>query len=104
MKTPSLDLLRVLITVAEFAKLPRGRRDLADLQPGVSFKKSRSSRRSNPCPSFSLEGKRKVLTHYGRSLYELAKEGATTLERRIENLHRVYASVDLLTVRIRRTH
>ncbi len=99
MKTPAFDLLRVLITVAESRNFQEAADTLQISQPGVSLK-LKELELLQPLPLFSYEGRRKVLTHYGRSLYELAKDGATTLERRIENLHRVYSSADLLTVRI----
>src|ERR1700750_444160 len=99
MKTPSFDLLKVLITVAESRNFREAAETLQISQPGVSLK-LKDLEAGQPLPIFTLEVKRKVLTHYGRALYELAKEGATTLERRIENLHRVYASPDLLTARI----
>lgn len=99
MNAPSYDLLRVLIAVAESRNFREAAAKLHISQPAVSLK-LRELEREQPLPLFSLEGKRKVLTHYGRSLYELAKAGTLDLERKIEGLHRNYGDPANLTVRI----
>lgn len=99
MKHAPFELLRVLIAVGESRNFREAAEKLKISQPAVSLK-LKELESHQPLPIFSLEGKRKVLTHYGRSLYELAKRGANGLERDIESLHRVYSSEELLTVRI----
>lgn len=68
-------------------------------QPAVSFK-LRELESQLPLPVFQLEGKRKVLTHYGRALYEVALKQAKGIEKSIEDLHRLYAQPESLTLRI----
>src|ERR1035437_8708339 len=99
MKHAPFELLRVLIAVGESRNFREAAEKLQISQPAVSLK-LKELEAHQPLPIFSLEGKRKVLTHYGRSLYELAKSGAVGLEREIEGLHRVYSSEELLTIRI----
>lgn len=93
------DLLRVLITVAESANFREAAQKLKITQPGVTLK-LRELESQQPLPIFSLEGKRKILTPFGRSLYQVAKKNAGQLERGIEELYRTYASPELLSVRI----
>jgi DNA-binding transcriptional LysR family regulator len=103
MKYAPFELLRVLIAVGESRNFLEAAEKLQVSQAAVSLKLKDLQARQ-PLPIFTLEGKRKVLTHYGRSLYELAKKGAVALEREIEDLHRVYSSENLLTVRIAGRH
>jgi DNA-binding transcriptional LysR family regulator len=99
MEKNTFDLFRVLIAVAEARNFREAAERLQISQPAVSLK-LRQLEETQPLPLFSLEGKRKVLTRYGRSLYELAKSGSLELERSVENLHRVYSSARNLTVRL----
>jgi DNA-binding transcriptional LysR family regulator len=99
MKKPSHDLLEVLIAVGESRNFREAASKLGISQPAVT-RKIRELELSQPLPMFNLEGKRKVLTRYGRSLLDLAKEGALDLERKIEGLHRSYSNASSLTVRI----
>lgn len=99
MKSMSFDLLEVLISVAESKNFREAAEKLHLSQPAVSIKLKELQER-HPLALFQLEGKRKVLTHYGRALFEVAKNGAQFLERNIEGLHRVYASEKDLVLRI----
>jgi len=103
MKYAPFELLRVLIEVGESRNFLEAAEKLQVSQAAVSLK-LKELEAGQPLPIFSLKGKRKVLTHYGRSLYELAKRGAVGLEREIEDLHRVYSSENLLTIRIAGRH
>jgi DNA-binding transcriptional LysR family regulator len=99
MKNPPFELFRVVMAVAESKNFSEAAQKLGITQPSVSMK-LRELERQLPLPLFQLEGKRKVLTHYGRALYEIAKSQNGQLEERIERLHRTYASAENLTIRI----
>jgi DNA-binding transcriptional LysR family regulator len=93
------DLLTVLIAAAESKSFREAAVKLQISQPAVSFK-LKELELQQPIPIFQLEGKRKVLTHYGRALYELAKRDLAVLQQNMERLHRVYGNPRELTVRI----
>lgn len=98
-KNVSYDLLKVLIAVAESKNFREAARKLQLSQPGVSVK-LKELEAQHPIPLFSIEGKRKVLTHYGRSLYEIAKTNSVLLENDIEFLLRSYAKPEKLVLRV----
>jgi DNA-binding transcriptional LysR family regulator len=98
MKT-SLDLLQVLIAVGDSRNFREAADKLRISQPAVSHK-LKELESFHSLPLFVLEGKRKVLTHYGRALYQIAKEETVSFERGIEALHRLYSSGDKLTIKI----
>ena len=83
MSQVSFDLFKVLIAVAESKNFREAAEKLQISQPAVTFK-LRELESTQPLPLFSLEGKRKVLTHFRRSLYELAKKGTSDFERQID--------------------
>lgn len=93
------DLLRILIAVAESKNFREAAEKMHLSQPGISVK-IKELEALQPIPLFNIEGKKKVLTHFGRSLYEIAKTEAVRFDRKIENLHRIYSTAELLTLRI----
>lgn len=93
------DNLRVLIAVAESRNFRQAAERLGLSQPAVSLKLQRLEREQS-LPLFYLEGKRKVLTHYGRSLYEVAKKSSDHMERALEALNRNYAKSENLSLRL----
>ncbi|MGZ3722223.1 MAG: LysR family transcriptional regulator [Bdellovibrionales bacterium] len=99
MKTMSYDLLETLIAVAESKNFREAAEKLQLSQPGVTHK-IKELEALHPVPIFQFEGKRKVLTHFGRALYEAAKEQIAVLGQKIETLHRSYGSAKDITVRV----
>jgi DNA-binding transcriptional LysR family regulator len=99
MRTPGVELFETLIAAAESRSLSEAAEKLKISQPGVSVK-LQALERLAPLPLFSLEGKRKVLTHYGRELYKIARTNQTQLEKSYEELNRRYASPSTLTLRV----
>jgi DNA-binding transcriptional LysR family regulator len=93
------ELLAVLIAAAESRNFREAAAKLKISQPAVSLK-LRELERLQPVPLFQLEGKRKVLTHFGRALYQLAKRDLAVLGQNIEALHRLYGNPTELSVRI----
>jgi DNA-binding transcriptional LysR family regulator len=99
MPMPAIELFETLIAAAESRNLTEAAHKLKLSQPAVSMKLKELERQS-PLPLFSLEGKRKVLTHYGRELYKIAKSNQTSLARQYETLNREYASAETLTLKV----
>jgi DNA-binding transcriptional LysR family regulator len=99
MKCPHPELLRVLAAAAESRNFYEAARLAGLSQPAVSMK-LKQLQAQVPLPIFSLEGKRKVLTHYGRALYSMAREQREKMDRDFELLNRRYASARDLTLRI----
>jgi DNA-binding transcriptional LysR family regulator len=99
MKTPSFELLEVLIAAAESKNLYQAADKLKVSQGLVSLKLKELETQA-PLPIFSYEGKRKVLTHYGRELYGMAKAQQHNMAEAFEVLNRTYASAENLTIKI----
>ena len=85
MNNTHFELYRVLQAVAESRSFREAAEKLGISQPAVSFK-IKELESLQPLPLFRLEGKRKVLTHFGRALCSVAKEETFSFEREIENL------------------
>ncbi|MGZ3700736.1 MAG: LysR family transcriptional regulator [Bdellovibrionota bacterium] len=96
---PAFELFEILIATAESRNLTDAAQKLKLSQAAVSMKLKELDRQS-PLPLFSLEGKRKVLTHYGRELYKIAKANRSSMASLYENLNREYASAETLTLRV----
>jgi len=99
MLMPSFELFEVLIAAAESRNLTDAAQKLKLSQPAVSMKLKELERQS-PLPLFSLEGKRKVLTHYGRELYKIAKANRSAMANLYQSLNREYASAETLTLKV----
>lgn len=99
MKAPRFELLEVLIAAAESKNFYEAARKVGLSQPAVSVKLKELESLA-PVAVFSLEGKRKVLTHYGRALYEISRKQFIRLEEDYENLNRSYAQAESLTLRV----
>ena len=81
MESVSPELWNVLIAVSESRNFRAAAEKLRISQPAVSFK-LKELERHLPLPLFQLEGRRKVLTHFGRALSEVAKRHARFLSGR----------------------
>jgi len=99
MNDGNFDLLRTLIAVAESPNFRAAADRLGLSQPAVTLKMQQLED-LHPVPVFMAEGRRKVLTRYGRDLYQRAKAGTARLDQEIENLKRLYASAKHLQLRI----
>lgn len=99
MSLPSLDLLNALVAVAESPNLIEAAGRLGISQPALSMQLQRLEK-SLPQPVFTLEGKRKVLTKYGRAVYRASKRHLARLDVSLEKLNRAYASPESLTLKI----
>jgi DNA-binding transcriptional LysR family regulator len=99
MKVPGIELFEVLIATAESRNLIQAAEKLKISQPAVSVKLKELDRLA-PLPLFSYEGKRKVLTHYGRELYKIAKLNQEEVSAKYEDLNRRYASAENLTLKV----
>ena len=70
--TPPLELLELLVAVAESRNLVEAAARVGLSQPAVSMK-LKTLETQLPLPAFARHGKRKVLTHYGSELYLAAR-------------------------------
>lgn len=98
-RMPDLSLLRSLLLVSETSSIEEAARSLGITQSALSYQLKRLEERL-PTPVFTVEGRRKVLTHFGRALCDFAREETERLERGIESLERAYADPTHLTLRI----
>jgi DNA-binding transcriptional LysR family regulator len=99
MKLTEPELLRVLIAFAESKNLVSAAERLRISQPAVTQRLQRLQEQL-PLPLYAFEGRKKVLTHYGQALYQLARENMFHLENGLENIHRRYASGTDLVLRL----
>jgi DNA-binding transcriptional LysR family regulator len=99
MRAPNIELYEILIATAESKNLVQAAEKLKISQPAVSVK-LKALESQTPLPLFSYEGKRKVLTHYGRELYRIAKANQQNLASAYEALNRQYASAETLTLKV----
>ena len=99
MKIPSLDLLSTLVAVAESPNLIEASRVLGISQPAVTAHLQRLEQ-SAPYPLFTFQGKRKVLTRFGQSVYESARDNLQELEQGLAEVVQAYAQPEKLTLRV----
>lgn len=99
MKTPDYELMDVLIAATETKNLYHAAERLQVSQALVSVKLKELEAQSR-FPVFSLKGRKKVLTKYGRDLYDVAKKQSQKWQDSIENLNRSFASSQDLTLKI----
>lgn len=95
----SLELLRTLVTFADSPTIAQAARRLGLTQPAVSVQLKRLQDEL-PHPLFAQEGKRKVLTHYGRALAEELRVKLGQIGRSVESVNRVYADPSALRLRV----
>jgi DNA-binding transcriptional LysR family regulator len=96
---PDPELLRVLLAFHESKNLVEAAERLRISQPAVSQRLQRLQGQV-AMPLYAFEGRKKVLTHYGVALYDLAKENWKLLEQGYENLNRRYANASELVLKL----
>ena len=94
-----LDLLKTLVVFSDSPTVLDAARRLGLSQPAVSVQLRRLEE-SLPQPVFAQEGKRKVLTHYGRALADDLRKRFADVDRAVEGVNRLYASPELMTLRV----
>lgn len=99
MNMPDLELLPVLIAFHESKNLNEAAQRLKITQPAVTQRLQRLQEQVMH-PLFAYEGRRKVLTHYGKAFYDIAKESYSKLHLQFENLDQKYAAPDQLILRV----
>jgi LysR family transcriptional regulator, low CO2-responsive transcriptional regulator len=99
MTSVSPRLLEILIAAAETKNFYEAARRMGISQAAVSLK-LKELEGTAPLPIFLLQGKRKILTRYGRELYETAKTKLRGLDRGIEDLQRRYMTEEKLVLRV----
>ena len=99
MNLPEPQLLQVLIAFHEAINLIQAAERLMISQPAVSQRLQRLQSQVEQ-PLYAFEGRKKVLTHYGKALYEMAKINFSRFETDFQNLNRRYASPEHLVLRV----
>lgn len=99
MNVPSFEYFQVLIAAAEAKNYAEAARRLGLSQGSVSIK-LKTLQRELPLPLFTVRGKKNVLTHYGREVYEFARRNADRIRIEYESLNRKYATAENLSVTV----
>ncbi len=99
MNLPEPGLLQVLIAFNEAKNLIQAAEKLKISQPAVTQRLQRLQEQVEQ-PLYAFEGRKKVLTHYGKALYEMAKLNFTQFDTDFQNLNRRYASPEQLVLRV----
>lgn len=98
-RLPDLDLLRSLVIFSKAPSLAEAARILGMTQPTLSYQLKRLEVQS-PMPVFTFRGKRKILTHYGLALLDLAQNEIRHMERAYAYLNRRYVDPRQLLLRV----
>src|SRR4051812_36584928 len=99
MNLPDVRLLQTFVIFAESDSIVAAAARLGLSQPAFSFQLKKLED-VLPHPVLTFKGKRKVLTHYGRSLYQSLKRGFDRLDLAYESANRMYASAEHVELRI----
>jgi DNA-binding transcriptional LysR family regulator len=96
---PPLELLKAFVIFAESRNLVEAAKRLGISQPALSLQMQRLEVLM-PLPLFGNEGKRKILTHYGRSVCEAAKAELERLSYTLNRVNLRYAKAENLEIRV----
>ena len=99
MVTPSFELLRILVAVSESKNLVEAAKKVGLSQPAVTAKLQQLESEV-ALPLFVREGRRKILTAYGRNLCELTRSEIARFERGFESVNRSYLTARHLTLKV----
>lgn len=97
--TVSLDLLRTLHIFSESENILDAARKLGLSQPAVSVQLKKLEDLL-PQPVFTIEGKRKTLTHYGRALVEELGNKLSTIDKAVARVNQLYSKPESITLKI----
>src|SRR4051812_38795475 len=92
---PPFELLETLIAVAESGNFREAAHSLGLSQGAVSLKLKRLQEQV-ALPIFTLQGRRKILTHFGRELHTFARNQAERLESEYSRLDRKFENASNL--------
>jgi DNA-binding transcriptional LysR family regulator len=98
MKIP-LDLLRTFVTVAESETFSDAGRKLGLSQPAVSVQLKKLEDLL-PQPVFTLEGKRKTLTRFGRAALEELGNRLGTIDKAMDRVIQLYSTPENIALKI----
>lgn len=99
MTLPDVELLKVLMAFQDAKNLVKAAETLKISQPAVTQRLQRLQGQVAH-PLYAYEGRKKVLTHYGKALYEIAKQNFSQLEIDYQNIERRYATPEQLVLRV----
>lgn len=95
----SLDYLKTFAIFVESKNINEAAHRLRMSQPGVSVHLKKLEE-GLPHPLFSLQGKKKVLTHYGRSVYTEVRKQLDGLSHGLERVNRFYSSPENINLKV----
>ena len=99
MKNLPLNLLSTFVTFAESASISLAAKKLGLSQPAVSVQLRRLEEQL-PRPLFVFQGKKKVLSHYGRSVYLALKDRLGAIETEMDRVNLIYAEPERMKLRV----
>lgn len=94
-----LHLLESLIVLSENRSLAEASKKLYISQPALSMQLKKLEEQFE-LPIFEFQGKKKVLTLYGHSIYKEAKRLLTEFDLSFEQIHRQYLEGEKLSLRV----
>lgn len=99
MSLPSFQLLEALLAIAESTTLAEAAKKLGLTQPALSMQIKRLEAHFD-LPIFEFQGKRKILTEYGKTIYEESKRLISQFSGTFESIDRRFANANKQTLRI----
>lgn len=99
MKGLSLDLLKTFVTFASSENMSETAQKLGISQPAVTFQLKKLEEEL-PAPIFSTSGNRKILTHFGKALYQAMEHKFSDVELSLTKLNNLYASPENYTFKL----
>src|SRR5579885_1411459 len=94
-----LDLLRTLLIFSQSQNILEAARKLGLSQPAVSVQLKKLEDLL-PQPVFTIEGKKKTLTHYGRALVEELGNKLSTIDKAVDRVNQLYSRPESITLKI----
>ena len=99
MKGISLDLLKTFVTFASSDNMSETAQKLGISQPAVTFQLKKLEEEL-PAAIFSSSGNRKILTHFGKALYQVLDPHFSDVELSLTKLNNLFANPENYTFKI----
>src|SRR5271170_2857007 len=97
--TVPLDLLKTLLIFSESQNILEAARKLGLSQPAVSVQLKKLENLL-PQPVFTIEGKKKTLTHFGRALVEELGNKLSSIDKSVDKVNQLYSRPENITLKI----
>lgn len=97
--TPPLDLIKTFVTYCEYSNIVQAAKDLG-LSQGAITGHLQKLETYLPAKAFLTTGRRKILTPYGKVLFESLQEDLSNINRTIERVNQHFSDESKLNIRI----